>query len=147
MAEQISAFLARPEVSAVVDELRSCVEPVPPPRAGDTLAGLRIVLTGGLESMSRSEAGKKLEALGAKVTSSVSKQTSYVVAGENPGRKLERAQTLGVEILDEAGLLKLLSDGPGALSPPDEAPAPGEVPEPGAAGDPPEPDASEPDAP
>ncbi|WP_419861870.1 NAD-dependent DNA ligase LigA [Candidatus Palauibacter sp.] len=147
MAEQISAFLARPEVSAVVDELRSCVEPVPPPRAGDTLAGLRIVLTGGLESMSRSEAGKKLEALGAKVTSSVSRQTSYVVAGENPGRKLERAQTLGVEILDEAGLLKLLSDGPGALSPPDEAPAPGEVPEPGAAGDAPDTDASEPDAP
>ena len=141
MAEQISAFLARPEVSAVVDELRSCVEPMPPPRAGDTLAGLRIVLTGGLESMSRSEAGKKLEALGAKVTSSVSKQTSYVVAGENPGRKLERAQTLGVEILDEAGLLALLSDGPGALSPPDEAPAPDDVPAPGAAGDAPETDA------
>ncbi|WP_428276417.1 NAD-dependent DNA ligase LigA [Candidatus Palauibacter sp.] len=141
MAEQISAFLARPEVSAVVDELRSCVEPVPPPRAGDTLAGLRIVLTGGLESMSRSEAGKKLEALGAKVTSSVSKQTSYVVAGENPGRKLERAQTLGVEILDEAGLLALLSGGPGALSPPREALSPDEVPDPGAAGDAPETDA------
>ncbi|MXX78651.1 MAG: NAD-dependent DNA ligase LigA [Gemmatimonadales bacterium] len=120
MAEEIIAFLARPEVSKVVDELRARVEPVPPPRAGDTLAGLRIVLTGGLESMSRSEAGKKLEALGAKVTSSVSKQTSYVVAGENPGRKLERAQTLGVEILDEAGLLALLSGGPGALSAPDE---------------------------
>lgn len=141
MAEEISAFLARPEVSAVVDELRSCVEPVPPPRAGDTLAGLRIVLTGGLESMSRSEAGKELQALGAKVTSSVSKQTSYVVAGENPGRKLERAQTLGVEILDEAGLRKLLSDGPGALSPPDEVPAPDGVPEPGAAGQAPETDA------
>ncbi|MDE2944666.1 MAG: NAD-dependent DNA ligase LigA [Gemmatimonadota bacterium] len=142
MAEQITVFLARPEVSAVVDELRSCVEPVPPPRAGDTLAGLRIVLTGGLESMSRSEAGKKLEALGAKVTSSVSKQTSYVVAGENPGRKLERAQTLGVEILDEARLLELLSGGPGALSTPDEAGAPDEAPEPEAAGAGPETDAS-----
>ena len=124
MAEEIGAFLARPEVSAVVRKLRSWVEPAPPPRAGDTLSGLRIVLTGGFESMSRSEAGKKLEALGAKVTSSVSKQTSYVVAGENPGRKLERAQTLGVEILDEAGLRKLLSDGPGALSAPDETSAP-----------------------
>ncbi len=123
MAEQITAFLGRPEVSAVVDELRSRVEPVPPPRAGDTLAGLRIVLTGGLESMSRSEAGKKLEALGAKVTSSVSRQTSYVVAGENPGRKLGRAQTLGVEILEEAGLLELLSGGPGALPTPGELPA------------------------
>ena len=141
MAEQISAFLARPEVSAVVDELRSWIEPVPPPRAGDTLAGLRIVLTGGLESMSRSEAAKKLEALGAKVTSSVSKQTSYVVAGENPGRKLERAQTLGVETLDEAGLFELLSGGPGALSPPEDVPAPG------AAGDAPETDAPETDAP
>lgn len=135
MAEQITTFLARPEVSAVVDELRGFIEPVPPPRAGDALAGLRIVLTGGLESMSRPEAGKKLEAQGAKVTSSVSKQTSYVVAGENPGRKLERAQTLGVEILDEAGLLALLSGGPGALPTPDEAPAPD------TAGDAPGPDA------
>ncbi len=127
MAEEIAAFLARPEVSEVVDELRACVDPQPPPRAGDTLAGLRIVLTGGLESMSRSEAGKQLEALGAKVTSSVSKQTNYVVAGENPGRKLERARTLGVEILDEAGLLELLAGGPdalSALSTPDDTPTP-----------------------
>ncbi len=148
MAEEITAFLTRPEVSKVVEELRSCVEPVPPPRAGDTLAGLRIVLTGGLESMSRSEAGKKLEALGAKVTSAVSKQTSYVVAGENPGRKLERAQALGVEILDEAGLLELLSGGPEALLAPDAAPAPDAAsasdaaPAPGAAGDAPETDGS-----
>ena len=116
MAEQITVFLARPEVSGVVDELRGFIEPVPPPRAGDALAGLRIVLTGGLESMSRSEAGKKLEAQGAKVTSSVSKQTSYVVAGENPGRKLGRARDLGIEILDEAGLLALLSGGPDAVT-------------------------------
>ncbi|WP_419950674.1 NAD-dependent DNA ligase LigA [Candidatus Palauibacter sp.] len=116
MAEQITAFLARPEVSGVVDELRGFIEPVPPPRAGDALAGLRIVLTGGLESMSRSEAGKKLEAHGAKVTSSVSKQTSYVVAGENPGRKLGRARDLGIEILDEADLLALLSGGPDAVT-------------------------------
>ena len=145
MAEQITAFLARPEVSAVVDELRGFIEPVPPPRTGDALAGLRIVLTGGLESMSRPEAGKKLEALGAKITSSVSKQTSYVVAGENPGRKLERAQDLGVEILDEAGLLALLSGGPGALPTPDEAPAPdtaAAAPETEASADAPEIDAS-----
>ncbi len=112
MAEQITSFLARPVVSAIVDDLRGFIDPVPPPRSGDALAGLRIVLTGGLETMSRSEAGKRLEAQGAKVTSLVSKQTSYVVAGENPGRKLERAQALGVEVLDEAGLLVLLSGGP-----------------------------------
>ena len=109
MAEEITGFLARPVVSALVDELRGFIDPVPPPRSGDALAGLRIVLTGGLASMSRSEAGKRLEAQGAKVISSVSKLTSYVVAGENPGRKLERARALGVEILDEAGLLELLS--------------------------------------
>ena len=141
MAEEITTFLARQEVSAVVDDLRGFIEPVPPPRAGDALAGLRIVLTGGLESMSRSEAGKKLEALGAKVTSSVSKQTSYVVAGENPGRKLERAQTLGVEILDEAGLLELLSGGPDAISARDPRPTPDEAHAPDAAGDAPETDA------
>lgn len=141
MAEEIAAFLARPEVSSVVGELRDRVEPEPPPRAGDSLAGLRIVLTGGLQSMSRSEAGKKLEALGAKVTSSVSKQTSYVVAGENPGRKLERAQTLGVEILDEAGLLELLSGGPGALLTPDDTPASDDAPATEAAGTGPEADA------
>ncbi|WP_419938606.1 NAD-dependent DNA ligase LigA [Candidatus Palauibacter sp.] len=142
VAEEITAFLTRGEVWKVVKQLHSCIDPEPPPRAGDTLAGLRIVLTGGIESMSRSEAGKKLEALGAKVTSSVSKQTSYVVAGENPGRKLERAQALGVEILDEAGLLKLLSGGPEALSAPDAAPASDAAPAPGAAGDAPETDGS-----
>lgn len=118
MAEEITGFLARPVVSALVDQLRGFIDPVPPPRSGDALAGLRIVLTGGLASMSRSEAGKRLEAQGAKVISSVSKLTSYVVAGENPGRKLERARALGVEILDEAGLLELLSrEAPPAAEP------------------------------
>lgn len=110
MAEQITGFLSRPRVAKVVDGLRAFINPIPPERAGDSLAGLRIVLTGGLESMSRTEAKKRLESHGAKVTSTVSKQTNYVVAGENPGSKLEKAQTLGVEILDEAGLLALLAD-------------------------------------
>ena len=109
MAEEITTFLARPTVAKVVEDLCEFITSVPPPRTGDALVGLRIVLTGGFESISRSEAGKKLEGLGAKVTSSVSKATSYVVAGENPGRKLERARALGVEVLDEAGLRELLS--------------------------------------
>ncbi len=108
MAEQITAFLGRPRVAKIVDELRAFINPIPPERAGDSLAGMRIVLTGGLASMSRNEAKKLLESQGAKVTSTVSKQTDYVVAGENPGSKFEKAQTLGVEILDEAGLLALL---------------------------------------
>ncbi len=72
------------------------------------LAGKVIVLTGTLESMSRPEAKKHLQALGAKVTGSVSKKTDWVIAGEAAGSKLKKAQELGVEVLDEAGLLNLL---------------------------------------
>ena len=108
MSEQIIGFLRQPRVATIVDKLRGFINPVPPERAGDSLTGMRFVLTGGLESMSRNEAKQLLESQGAKVTSTVSKQTDYVVAGENPGSKFEKAQTLGVEILDEAGLLALL---------------------------------------
>jgi len=108
MAEQIVAFLREPNVSKLIDRLLEYVTPRPPERAGDVLAGTRFVLTGGLDSLTRTEAQKLLESLGAKVTGSVSKQTTYVVAGENPGSKLDKAQTLGIEVLDEAGLLALL---------------------------------------
>ena len=110
MAGEIVAFLARPQVAALLDRLLAIVTPAPPERAGDTLAGMRIVLTGALATMSRTEAKTLLESLGAKVTSSVSKQTSLVVAGENPGSKLEKAQTLGVEVIDEDGLRGLLAE-------------------------------------
>ncbi|TWT23793.1 NAD-dependent DNA ligase LigA [Luteimonas marina] len=72
------------------------------------LDGRTVVLTGGLASMSRDEAGAKLEALGAKVAGSVSKKTHLVVAGENAGSKLAKAQELGIEIWDEAQLLAFL---------------------------------------
>jgi DNA ligase (NAD+) len=72
------------------------------------LAGLTVVLTGTLQSMGRDEAKDKLEALGAKVAGSVSKKTSYVVAGAEAGSKLDKAQALGVAVLDEAGLQMLL---------------------------------------
>jgi DNA ligase (NAD+) len=81
-----------------------------PRRASEgPLAGKTVVLTGGLVSMSRDEAGDRLEALGAKVSGSVSKKTSFVVAGEAAGSKLVKAQELGVEIWDEAKLLAFLS--------------------------------------
>ena len=75
----------------------------PPPLAGKTF-----VLTGTLESMSRDDAKRRLQALGAKVTGSVSKRTDYVVAGENPGSKLDKAQSLGVPVIGEAELAGLL---------------------------------------
>ena len=82
-----------------------------PQRSADgPLAGKTVVLTGGLEAMSRDEAGAKLEALGAKVSGSVSKKTSFVVAGEAAGSKLAKAQELGVEVWDEARLLAYLAD-------------------------------------
>jgi DNA ligase (NAD+) len=73
------------------------------------LAGVTVVLTGTLQSMGRDEAKEKLEALGAKVAGSVSKKTHYVVAGAEAGSKLDKANALGVPVLDDAGLAVLLS--------------------------------------
>ena len=81
--------------------------------AGDLLAGLTFVLTGELESASRKEAGEKLEALGAKVSGSVSKKTSAVVAGEAAGSKLRKAQELGVPVLSEEQYRVLVDEIPG----------------------------------
>ena len=72
------------------------------------LAGITVVLTGSLEGISREEASDRLTARGAKVSGSVSKKTSYVVAGAEPGSKLARAQELGIPVLDERGLEELL---------------------------------------
>jgi DNA ligase (NAD+) len=74
------------------------------------LAGNTFVLTGTLPSLSRSAAQALIEAAGGKVSGSVSKKTSYVVAGEEAGSKLTKAQTLGVAVLDEASPLSLLQD-------------------------------------
>jgi DNA ligase (NAD+) len=84
----------------------------PPAAAADKaalpLAGVTVVLTGTLPTLSREQAAERLSARGAKVSGSVSKKTSYVVAGAEPGSKLARAEALGVPVLDEAGLLQLL---------------------------------------
>jgi DNA ligase (NAD+) len=77
-------------------------------KAALPLSGITVVLTGTLPTLSRDEAAERLTALGAKVTSAVSKKTSYVIAGAEPGSKLARAEQLGIEVLDEQGLEKLL---------------------------------------
>ena len=74
----------------------------------DKLSGMTFVLTGTLENYTRDEAKELIESLGGKVTSSVTKKTSYIIAGENPGSKLDKAMSLGVEILDEKGIKDLL---------------------------------------
>ena len=111
MAEQIVGFFVEPHNAAVLDRLLDGrVEILEPPddAVSADLAGLRFVLTGGLERLSRGEAKELLESLGAKVTSAVSSKTDYVVAGTDPGSKREKAEQLGLQILDETAFLELL---------------------------------------
>ena len=115
IAASVRAFFSVPENVAVVERLRkagvSLEEEVTEPARPQTLAGLTFVLTGTLERWTRGAAGDALKALGAKVSGSVSKKTSFVVAGEAAGSKLEKAQALGVPVLDEAALEKILETG------------------------------------
>ncbi|MGH8184367.1 MAG: NAD-dependent DNA ligase LigA [Rhodanobacteraceae bacterium] len=112
MAAHIAAFFAEPRNREAIAALRKAgvhwPESAPQRKAEGPLAGKTVVLTGGLSSLTRGEAKDKLEGLGAKVTGSVSKKTSFVVAGEASGSKLEKAQALGVEVWDEAELLDFL---------------------------------------
>ena len=85
--------------------------------AARLLAGVSVVITGTLDGMSRDEAGEAVRQAGGKVTSSVSKKTNFVVAGENAGSKYDKAVELGVPILDEAAFRVLLAQGPDAVTP------------------------------
>ena len=80
-----------------------------PQRAQGPFSGMTFVLTGRLESMTRPQAAARIEALGGRTSDSVSKATSYVVAGEDPGSKLAKAQKAGVTVLDEPAFLDLLA--------------------------------------
>ena len=110
MSEKITGFFVdernRAHIEAVLAEGMEPIAPEAPTESA--LAGRRFVFTGALPSMSRPEAKKLVEAVGGRVTSSVSEDTDYVVAGTDAGSKLEKARTLGLTILDEAGLVELL---------------------------------------
>jgi DNA ligase (NAD+) len=115
-AESVHGFLAGREGHALVgrtnralERLREASADVREAQAGP-LEGSTVVLTGTLASLTRDSAKDRLEALGAKVSGSVSKKTSFVVAGEAAGSKLAKAEELGVEVWDEARLLAFLSD-------------------------------------
>jgi DNA ligase (NAD+) len=114
IAESVARFFADPRNRAEVARFRELGVAWPRgerrARGEGPLAGKTFVLTGGLASMTRDEAKDRIEAAGGKVTGSVSKKTDYVVAGEDPGSKLRKAEELGVEVLDEAGLLALLGE-------------------------------------
>jgi DNA ligase (NAD+) len=116
VAEAIRQWFDEPRNRELVDALRQAgvktvgerkVAPVGP----QPLAGKTVVITGTLESMSREEAVRRVEALGAKVSGSVSKKTSFVIVGADAGSKLEKARALGVETLEEAAFLQLIMTG------------------------------------
>jgi DNA ligase (NAD+) len=110
ISSAILEFFARPANRALVESLKAAgVEMTAERRQRSTqLEGLTFVLTGTLPTLTRDEAKEMIEAAGAKVAGSVSKKTSYVVAGEEAGSKLDKAQELKVPVLDEAGLMALI---------------------------------------
>lgn len=116
MANSVVTYFEKNEVSQLIDELKSYdvnmvykgPKIVNIEEIDSVFAGKTIVLTGKLEHMGRNDAKKELEALGAKITGSVSKNTHLVIAGEDAGSKLDKAQELGIEVWDEARMLQEL---------------------------------------
>ena len=124
IAESLHRWFADERHRALVEKLRaarvSFDDPTPAgeePAFEPTLAGMTFVLTGTLPNHTREEATAAIEARGGKVTGSVSKKTSYVVAGDTPGSKLAKAESLGVPVLDENGFVALLTEGPPPTTP------------------------------
>jgi len=128
MAKTVHETLSEERTRALVERLRGyglrMEEEGPAAPTEGPLVGKTLVLTGTMPNLTRPEATQRIEAAGGKVTGSVSKKTDYLVAGEDPGTKLTRAQELGTEILDEEGLLALLPEAaPEAAATPPEAAA------------------------
>jgi DNA ligase (NAD+) len=114
VAESIASFFAEPRNRELVERLRRAgliFEHHRKAPRGGSLAGKTFVLTGTLPSLTREEAKRRIESAGGKVTGSVSRNTSYLVAGEDPGSKLAKAQAAGVPIIGERELLEMLEEG------------------------------------
>jgi len=115
MADAILRHFSLAQNRAVVDDLLAQgVEPTAPAKrradGSGVLAGKTFVLTGTLPTLTREEAGARIEQAGGKVSGSVSKKTDYVLAGEEAGSKLSKANALGVTVIDEAQFRKLLGE-------------------------------------
>ena len=112
MAKEVAEFFSKESAKALIARLRELGVNMrtEQQRKGSALAGSTFVLTGTLPTMSRKEASELIELHGGKVTSSVSKKTSYVLAGEEAGSKLTKAKELGVPVLSEADLLQMVEE-------------------------------------
>jgi DNA ligase (NAD+) len=114
IAKSVVSYFDNETTKRLVEKLKQAgVNMVEPRRrdGGSSLRGKTIVITGTLPTLSRKDATELIEANGGRVTNSVSKATTFVVAGADAGSKLEKARTLGVETIDEAELLRRLQDG------------------------------------
>ncbi|NDY41825.1 NAD-dependent DNA ligase LigA [Dissulfurirhabdus thermomarina] len=110
MARSVAAWFAEPANRRLVERLLAAgVRPAPPAaRAGAPLSGKTVVFTGGLSGLTREEAKRRVLAAGGRVASSVGRGVDFVVVGERPGSKLEKARRLGIRVIDEAEFLALL---------------------------------------
>jgi DNA ligase (NAD+) len=113
IGRSVREFFDRPATQTLTQKLRRAGVQLREERQpqGGHLEGKTFVITGTLEKYSREELKAKIEALGGKVTSSLSKKTDFLVVGESPGSKLDKATALGVRTLDEQGIVSLLEDG------------------------------------
>ena len=112
VAESVREFLAPTTNRALLERLRAAGLTVesdaPPPPADGPLTGLSVVITGGLDAFTRDEAKRAIAMAGGKATGSVSRSTAFVVAGVDPGSKIQKAESAGVPVIDEAEFVAIL---------------------------------------
>ncbi|MCB9707304.1 MAG: NAD-dependent DNA ligase LigA [Myxococcales bacterium] len=111
IAQSVHQYFSRPQTRELIDKFRAAgvtLDGPQRPRGKGPLAGKTFVLTGSLQGLSRDQAKERIEALGGKVQSGISKRTEFLIVGDNPGSKLQKAIELGIAVLDEPKLLKIL---------------------------------------